>query len=516
MARRIEDDPSIITPFPTVPVSSGEWVPQAITDKQRIATKLIAEEMDRQARRHGMTRKQFMRTAAATASAFMILNKVHGRDAWGDNAVLKVKKEHCDDLDAARELLNKDDFVVDVQTHHIDLMPPTLSPEQGLALANAFCSTLRFVNNTDLTCPEVTGRMNYIKEMFIDSQTSIGVISGLPEQLQFVSPPVTIPPGFPLTPSSMAATRDLVNELAGSTRCLTQAMIDPKTPPGSPTSTDSLEHQVRDLGAKAIKCYTYNGSWRLDDPEVAYPIWEKAKRLGIRLINVHKGLPLQAFGVNKAEDVRTLDFPQVVKDFPHLKFCAYHSAYFSAGDHPTGRDAGYHPDNEPANPGRWGNIEFLEQIASIPKKLRKNVYAEIGSTFAILFSQGPDQAAHLLGRLLNAVGPKNILWGTDSIWWGSPQYLIDAFKQLQIPADMRATYGYPELTDKIKAQILGLNAARLYGIKKKDRKFLCTIPEDRLAQVQKAEGFRATASLRTYGARTRREFLGLFGHKLKA
>ena len=128
MARRIEDDPSIITPFPTVPVSSGEWVPQAITDKQRIATKLIAEEMDRQARRHGMTRKQFMRTAAATASAFMILNKVHGRDAWGDNAVLKVKKEHCDDLDAARELLNKDDFVVDVQTHHIDLMPPTLSP----------------------------------------------------------------------------------------------------------------------------------------------------------------------------------------------------------------------------------------------------------------------------------------------------------------------------------------------------------------------------------------------------
>ena len=67
-----------------------------------------------------------------------------------------------------------------------------------------------------------------------------------------------------------------------------------------------------------------------------------------------------------------------------------------------------------------------------------------------------------------------------------------------------------------RALVVHGNAARLYGIKKKDRKFLCTIPQDRLVQVQQAEGFRATASLRTYGARTRREFLGMFGHKLKA
>src|SRR4030095_7990448 len=144
-------------------------------------------------------------------------------------------------------------------------------------------------------CPEVVGRMNYIKEMFLDSQTSIAVISGLPEQLHLPDLNFTIPAGMPLTPVSMAGTRDLVNQLAGSTRCLTQAMIDPKNPPGSPTSTDSLEHQVKDLGAKAIKCYTYNGSWRLDDPDIAYPVWDQAKRLGIGLINVQKGLPLQAF-----------------------------------------------------------------------------------------------------------------------------------------------------------------------------------------------------------------------------
>src|SRR5262249_1640963 len=426
-------------------------------------------------------------------------------------------KEHCDDLDAAHELLDTKEFIIDVQTHHIDLNPPINLPAAAIrAIVTTFCNSLRFVHTSDLMCPEVTGRMNFIKEIFLDSQTSMAVISGLPEQLQF--PTFVVPPGVPLTPSSMAGTRELVNQLAGSTRCLTQAMIDPKTPAGSPTSSDSLEHQVRGLGAKAIKCYTYNGSWRLDDETVAYPVWEQAKKLGIGLINVHKGLPLKAFGVNKAEDVRTIDFPKVVRDFPHMKFCAYHSGYFSKGDHPLGLDAGYHPDNEPENPGRWGNVEFLQQIASIPKKLRKNVYSEIGSTFAILSATSPDltQAAHFMGQLLKALGPHNVLWGTDCIWWGSPQFLLDRFKRLQIPADMQEKYGYPALTPKVKKQILGLNAARLYGLKKKDRKFLCEIPPDALSSAQEAKGgFRAGSNLRVYGARTRREFFSMFGRSIR-
>jgi hypothetical protein len=456
----------------------------------------------------------------------MVLNRVYGLDAWGDNAVLPLRQQdHCNDLDGARELLDCDEmFVMDVQTHHIDMNPPVdpnlVAPPLLQTIVRTFCETLRFVNTSDLTCPEVTGQLNFIKEMFVDSQTSVGVISGLPEQLEIPGLPFPgsrLPPGLPLTPSSMAATRDRVNELAGSRRCLSQAMIDPKVAPGSPTAIDSLEHQVRDLGAAAIKCYTYNDNWRLDDREVAYPLWEEATRLGLTLVNVHKGLPLTAFGVQLPEFVRTTDFPQVVKDWPQLKFCAYHSGYFSKGDHPEGLDAGYHPANEPEIPGRWGNVEFIQQIESIPKRLRRNVYAEIGSTFAITFLQGPDQAAHLIGRLLQALGSRNILWGTDSIWWGSPQWLIDAFSSLQIPASMREQYGYPALTKKVKRQILGLNAARLYGITKRERSKLCTIPEDRLTQLQQAQGgFRAGRSLRAYGARTRREFFAMFGHKLRA
>src|SRR6185295_13194792 len=160
MRNWFDDDDDAPTPFPTVPVSTGEWMPPAITAKQRQATRLIAEEMDTGAKRHGMTRKQFIRTAAATTTAFMALNKVYGLDAWGENAVLPLKKEHCEDLAAGRALLDTKEFVFDVQTHHIDLTPPVDLPAALItAITTSFCNSLRFVDSGDLMCPEVTGRM---------------------------------------------------------------------------------------------------------------------------------------------------------------------------------------------------------------------------------------------------------------------------------------------------------------------------------------------------------------------
>ena len=81
-----------------------------------------------------------------------------------------------------------------------------------------------------------------------------------------------------------------------------------------------------------------------------------------------------------------------------------------------------------------------------------------------MLSRRPREAAHVIGKLLNAVGEDNVLWGSDSIWYGSPQPLIDAFRAFQIPEELRQRHGYPELTDRIKEKILGLNAARVYGI----------------------------------------------------
>ena len=76
----------------------------------------------------------------------------------------------------------------------------------------------------------------------------------------------------------------------------------------------------------------------------------------------------------------------------------------------------------------------------------------------------PDQAAHVLGKLLVAVGEDNVCWGTDSIWYGSPQDQIEAFRAFEITPEFQERFGYPALTPELKAKILGTNSAALYGI----------------------------------------------------
>ena len=475
---RRDDDPKATTPFPLYPVSNGEWMPKGPTKKQLATMKLVAEETEKQARRHGMSRAQFLRTAAGTATAFWVMNHVHGLAQTGDAAVLPVRKEQCEDLDGARELLDRKMFIMDVQTHHADVEK-----------FGAQACFLRFVREEgEPRCqddPSILGQFNYIKEMLVDSQTSLSVLSGLPY-------------GVPQGPANIRSTRDLVNQIAGSERCISQAIVDPLAPSGAETHLDTLEQQVLEFGGRALKTYTYSyGGWRLDDENVAFPLLQQAQDLGLELVNTHKGLPA-IFAPGSEQSVRTTDYPGVVRAFPKLKFCAYHSGYFS--------DADDHPEN------KQGVTEFIEQLAKMTKKERRRMYAEIGTTYALTMSQGGDAPAHLIGQLLLALGPKNILWGTDSIWWGSPQFMIDHFKTLEIPARLQEQFGYPALTDKIKRRILGLNAARVYKVSPRERR--CTIPEDQITQMQVAQGgFRAERSLRVYGARTRREFLRMFGPK---
>jgi hypothetical protein len=76
----------------------------------------------------------------------------------------------------------------------------------------------------------------------------------------------------------------------------------------------------------------------------------------------------------------------------------------------------------------------------------------------------PTAAAHVLGKLLVHFGEDNILWGTDSIWYGSPQDQIESFRAFQISEELQEKHGYPALTDAVKRKIFGLNAAKLHGL----------------------------------------------------
>jgi predicted TIM-barrel fold metal-dependent hydrolase len=92
-----------------------------------------------------------------------------------------------------------------------------------------------------------------------------------------------------------------------------------------------------------------------------------------------------------------------------------------------------------------------------------NVYAELGTTWFCLLKK-PVEAAHVLGKLLLAVGEDNVIWGTDGIWYGPAQPTIDAVRSFRIPDEICERFGYPALTQELKAKILGGNAARVYGI----------------------------------------------------
>jgi hypothetical protein len=116
----------------------------------------------------------------------------------------------------------------------------------------------------------------------------------------------------------------------------------------------------------------------------------------------------------------------------------------------------------------------------------------------------PDQAAHTLGKLLKHVGQERVLWGTDSIWYGTPQDQISAFRAFEISAELQAMYGYTAMTPEVRARVFGLNAAQVYGVDVSAMR--CAIREDELSGARASLDPAQRRSFRQYGPRTRREF----------
>ena len=137
------------------------------------------------------------------------------------------------------------------------------------------------------------------------------------------------------------------------------------------------------------------------------------------------------------------------------------------------------------------------------------MFPELGSTWRFLM-RDPEQAAHALGKLLKYCGEDNLLWGTDSIWYGSPQDQIQAMRSFQISPELRAKHGYAEITPALRAKIFGLNGARVYGLDSAEIKKFTR--RDRIAHEKLAYQERPEPHFLTYGPKTRREFLKLPPH----
>jgi uncharacterized protein len=250
----------------------------------------------------------------------------------------------------------------------------------------------------------------------------------------------------------MAHIRDEVNRLAGSQRMLAHGLATPQL--GS-ADLDFMAMQVEQLRIEAWKCYTgscpkgFDHGWWMDDEKIAYPMLEQARKLNVKRLCVHKGLPLGPV----PEYNHPKDLIKAAQDFPDIDFLVYHSGMKTAAS----------------------IDETFEKTAEIPwttdfcrmKKARpdlKNIYMEIGSTFAQLATTHPLACAHFFGQILAAFDADHVLWGTDSIWYGTPQWQIEAFRRFQIPEPLVEKHQYQALTREVKAKIFGLNAARLFHV----------------------------------------------------
>lgn len=420
------------SPIPTQVISNEEYLPMPQTADQRRVAARINALADHHGRRAGMSRRQFLQSSAGMAAAFMAMNEVFG-------PYFTVHAAELTEPAARAELWPKKPFVFDVQTHHV--RTGGTEPLFFRKLSGKFNQDLQGINPQpgDLQLP------NYAKEIFFDSDVSVACLSGVPSKILDV-----------INVDEMAATRDTLNALAGSQRMICHGLFAPYFT----NVTEEVERQVRELKIGAWKCYTGvmekagEFPWRLDDEARIYPFYEQSRKLGVRTLAVHKGLPLPGSDV---QFVKPDDIPKAALDNPDFNFVIYHSAFKSAnyelppGDKFVGPD-GYLP---------W-TTDLCRYRLAYPKMT--NVYAELGTTFGHTVITHPNVCGHLLGQLIKAFGVDHVLFGTDSIWWGSPQWQIEAFRRFQIPVELQEKYGYAPLSDADKEQILGLNGARVYGV----------------------------------------------------
>jgi predicted TIM-barrel fold metal-dependent hydrolase len=295
----------------------------------------------------------------------------------------------------------------------------------------------------------------------------------------------------PLTIEEASATRDIVEKLEGSQRLMLHGRVNPN----QPGDVDDME-RLKEFGVVAYKTYTQwgpsgAGFWMTDDVGVAFV--EKARKLGVRNICIHKGLD---FGPKSYEHSTCRDIGPIAKQFPDMNFLIYHSGFVASK--PEG----------PYDPARTDGIDAL--ITSVQKagvRPNSNVYAELGSTWRFISMRDPDSAAHAMGKLFKYIGADNVLWGTDSIWYGSPQDQIQAFRTFQISEALRDKHAYPLITPQLRAKVFGLNATRPYALAAEELERFTA--RDRVTQARAEYAERPNPSYATYGPRTRREFLNL-------
>ncbi|HJS85674.1 MAG TPA: amidohydrolase family protein [Acetobacteraceae bacterium] len=437
------------SPVPTQMISNGEFNPLPQNARQRQVESRIKEMADTNGRRLGLDRRQFLRTACGMATAFVAMNEVYGRvfDVGAAEAAQP-------DAAAARAAATSKQFIFDDQLHFVR---DDYSYEGLLGLAQYAVENWNVGRDAPMSLDRYKFD-NFLKEVYLDSDTTVGLLSGAP---------FDDPAKWFLSNDQIKQAADTVNSIAGGRRLLYHSLITPK----QEGWMEEAERCIAVVKPTSWKGYTIGDPlnptatkypWRLDDEGLMYPFYEKAVKAGITTICIHKGLlPADyASSMPNAWQYATVDdVPKAAKDWPQISFVMYHAAM---------RMFLEDPQKELNEFEKTGNINWVTDLARIPEKYGvSNVYADLGTTFAASAIANPRFCAAVMGTLVKGLGHDHVFWGTDSVWYGSPQWQIEAFRRLEIPEDMQKRFGFAPLgpaDGPVKSAILGLNGVQHYKI----------------------------------------------------
>ncbi len=464
--------------------SNGEFEPIPLDERNLEGNALAHEYAAAHAKKLGLKRRDFMVSACGAASTLLAVNQANAM-AKKTGGAFEMPKESALDIDAAMEALGGEEFIFDVQGHYVNpegawlkKLPETARPYSGMPNA-----CVRAADSKGREYLECLRAEEFIKDVFMDSDTDMMVLSFVPSARD----------AEPLTIEEADQTRRIIDAMEGDHRLLLHGRVNPN----QPGDLEDMDRLASNFPIAAWKTYTQwgpdgNGFFMTDDTGEA--MIAKAKKLGVKNIAIHKGLP---FGPKSYEHSTCADIGEAAKRHPDINFILYHSGYDTSVS-----EAAFTPGS-----GKTAGIDVLcQSLIDHGVAPGSNVYAELGSTWRFLM-RDPDQAAHTLGKLIKYCGEDNVLWGTDSIWYGSPQDQIQAFRTFQISDEFQDRFGYEKLTPSVKAKIFGLNAMKPYNISLDEA--VKRASGDGLSKRKHAYLERPDPSFRTYGPKNRREFLYL-------
>ena len=466
--------------------SNGEHLPVALSTAEHFANRHAHKRVGEAARRVGRTRRKFLISSAGVAATLLAFNEANARSG-ATGGFFDIPGDAAFDDQLAQAAVRGNEFIFDIQNHCVDPSGKWRAHPDGKKwnfVLNKIFPQARKCGKGSLDCYSAR---QLVKDVFLDSDTEVGVVSALWGARG----------GNPIPIEYASEAREVVEAMGGGKR----ALIHGGVLPNEPGALDLMDVQATEFKVSAWKLYPQWGpagvGFFLDDPKVGIPFIEKARATGIKVVCAHRGIPLPGL---KYEYSHPRDMGVVARMFPDVTFITYH-----AGFEPGKKEGPY---DAKVDVGVNRLIKSFQDAGF--RRNQGNLYAELGSLWNA--KKGvPDEAAHVIGKLIKYIGEDRICWGTDTIWHGSPQDQIQAFRTFQISKEFQERYGYPALTAEIKAKIFGLNAAGPYklDVKKVRRAAI----DDPAARLKAAYRENPNPSFASYGPKTRREFLALLKQK---